>query len=131
MCDKINEYFDPLFSKLRCVFRKGFNLQHYFLVLAEVLDKWGNAGILLTDLFKAFDCINHELLLAKLHTYSFSLESLKVIQSYLSDQIQRVKITSSLNGYCNVESGVPQGSISDLLCILIFSFVICSLMMPI
>ena len=131
MCDKINEYFDPLFSKLRCVFRKGFNLQHYFLVLAEVLDKRGNAGILLTDLSKAFDCINHELLLAKLHTYSFSLESLKVIQSYLSDQIQRVKITSSLNGYCNVESGVPQGSISDLLCILIFSFVICSLMMPI
>ena len=85
------------------------------LVLAEkcreVLDKLGYTGILLTDLSKAFYCINHELLIAKLHAY-FSLESLTFIQSYLTNRIQGVKISSSFSEYSNVESGVPQGSIS-------------------
>ena len=59
----------------------------------EVLEKQGYAGILLTDLSKAFDCINHELLIAKLHVHGFSLESLIFIQSYLPKRIQRVKPT--------------------------------------
>ena len=114
--DQINYYFHPLFSKLQCGFRKQFNAQHCLLVLVEkcrgFLDKWGYTGILLTDLSKAFECINHELLIAKLHAYGFSLESLIFIQSYLTNQIQRVKINSSFSEYSNVESGVPQGSIS-------------------
>ena len=63
-------------------------------------------------LLKAFDCINHDLLTAKLHAYGFSLESLTFIQSYLTNRIQRVKINSLFSEYSNVESGVPQGSIS-------------------
>ena len=64
---------------------------------------------------KAFSGINHELLLAKLHAYGFGLESLTFIESYLSNRvrfIQRVKINSSISDYSNVESGVPQVSIS-------------------
>ena len=114
--DQINYYFHPLFSKLQCGFRKEFNAQHCLLVLVEkcreVLDKPGYAGILLTDLSKAFDCINHELIIAKRLAYGFSLESLTFIQSYLTNRIQRVKINSSFSEYSNVESGVPQGSIS-------------------
>ena len=113
--DQINDYFHPLFSRLQCEFRKGFKGEHCLLVLiekcCEVLDKRGYDGILLTDLSKAFDCINHELLLIKLHAYGFSLESLIFIQSYISNQIQRVKINSSFSEYSNVQSGVPQGSI--------------------
>ena len=86
----------------------------------EVLDKRGYAAILLTDLSKAFDCINHVLLIAKLHAHGFSLESLTFIQSYLTNQIQRVKINSSFSEYSNVESGVPQGSISGPLFLNIF-----------
>ena len=110
--DQINDYFQPLFSKLQCGFRKKFNAQHCLLVLVEkcreVLDKRGYAGILLTDLSKAFDCINHELLIAKLHAYGFSLESLTFIQSYLTNRIRRVKINSLFSEYSNVESGVPR-----------------------
>ena len=86
----------------------------------EVLDKRVYAGILLTDLSKVFDCINHELLIAKLHAFGFSLESLTFIQSYLTNRIQRVKINSSFSEYSNVESGVPQGSISGSLFFNIF-----------
>ena len=81
--DQINNYFHPLFSKLQCGFRKEFNAQHCLLVLvekcSEVLDERDYAGILLTDLSKAFDCINHELLIAKQHAYGFCIESVTFI----------------------------------------------------
>ena len=76
---------------------------------------------------KAFSGINHELLLAKLHAYGFGLESLTFIESYLSNRvrfIQRVKINSSISDYSNVESGVPQVSISGPL---LFNIFICDL----
>ena len=97
-------------------FWKRCDAQHYLLILVEkwceVLDKWDYVEILLTDISKAFDWIDHELLIAKLHAYGFSLESLKFIQKYLSKLIQRVKINFSYSDYCNVELGVPQESIS-------------------
>ena len=76
ICDQINDSFHPLFSKFKCGFRKGFNAQQCLLVLIEkcreILCKQGCAGVLLTDLSKAFDSINHELLLAEPHAYGFS-----------------------------------------------------------
>ena len=75
------------------------------------MDKRGFAGLLLNDLSKAFGCIDHELLIAKLRTYGFNIESLELIQSYLHDRIQRVKINSSFSHWSNVESGIPQRSI--------------------
>ena len=111
ICDQINDCFHPFFSKLQCGFRKEFNAQHCLLNLVEncpeVLDKRGYDRFLLTDLSKASDCINNELLIAKLHVYGFTLKSLKFIQSYLTNRIQTVKINSSFSEYSNVESGVP------------------------
>ena len=62
-------YFDSIFSKYLSGFRKGHSTQHCLLFMLErikkALDKGLCTGILLTDLSKAFDCISHELLIAK------------------------------------------------------------------
>ena len=62
------------------------------------MDKRGFAGLLLTDLSKAFDCIEHELLIAKLHGYGVNIKSLELIHGYLYDRIQGVKINSLVIG---------------------------------
>ena len=66
-----------------------------------MLDKWSKAldngkiaGALLTDLSKAFDCLHHELLIAKLEAYGFDQSSLSFIYSYLSDRKQRTKVNN-------------------------------------
>ena len=52
-------------------------------------------GVLITDLSMAFDCLDHELLFAKLNTYGLSLPTLRIIHDYLSHRKQRTKINCS------------------------------------
>ena len=54
---------------------------------------------ILMDLSKAFDTINHELLIAKLHAYGFEKSALSIVSDYLSDRWQRVKIDSSFSSW--------------------------------
>ena len=68
-------------------------------------------GALLTDLSKAFDCFDHELLIAKLNAYGFSLTALKLVHNYLSNRKQRTKINSTYSSLLEIIFGVPQGSI--------------------
>ena len=79
-----------------CGYRKGFSTQHALLSLIEkwkkLLDNKGYRGAILMDLSKAFDTINHDLLIAKLHVYGFSKESLKPKKSYLINRCQRTKL---------------------------------------
>jgi hypothetical protein len=74
-------------------------------------DQKGFAGAVLMDLSKAFDCINHELLIAKLHAYGFSKNALKLIENYLSDRMQRVRVDQSFSSWFELLIGVPQGSV--------------------
>jgi len=67
--------------------------------------------VVLMDLSKAFDTINHELLIAKLYYYGFSKSSLKLINNYLSDRWQHVKINTSFSSWTELILGVPQGSV--------------------
>ena len=62
----------------------------------KCLDNGGAAGALLTDLSKAFDCLPHDLLIAKLHAYGFDRSSFNLMNSYLSNRKQRVKNRKSL-----------------------------------
>ena len=77
----------------------------------EAIYKSNAFGALLTDLSKAFDCIDHTLLIAKLSEFGVSPLSLKLLYSYLSNRTQRIKINGSFSDRTDIEFGVPQGSI--------------------
>ena len=79
--------------------------------IKESIDKENEFGALLTDLSKAFDCIDHSLLIAKLHCYGMSSASLNLISSYLFQRTQHIKIDNSFSEKVSIEYGVPQGSI--------------------
>ena len=63
------------------------------------------------DLSKAFDTINHQLLLGKWHAYGFSKQTLAIICSYLSNRKQRIKINNAFSFWKDLILGVPQGSV--------------------
>ena len=63
------------------------------------------------DLSKAFDCIPHDLIIAKLTAYEIERETLRLIYSYLKRLKQCVKINNTYSDYNEIISGVPQGSI--------------------
>ena len=79
--------------------------------LKEALDKKLTTGILLTDLIKSFDCISHDLLIAKLHAYGFSKTSLKLIFNYLTGCKQGTKTNNCFGTWLEIIYGVLQGSI--------------------
>ena len=51
------------------------------------------------DLSKAFDMLNHDLLIAKLHAYGFTKESLKLIKSYMTNRWQRTKVNTNFSSW--------------------------------
>ena len=77
----------------------------------KALDKKENAGAMLTDLSKAFDFLNHELLIAKLNAYNFDDSVLKLLLNYFDNRKQCVKINNEFSSWKEIKSGVPQGSI--------------------
>ena len=69
------------------------------------LDEGGKAVAVLMDLSKAFDCIRHDLLIAKLHAYGFSREALTLINDYFTNRQQRVKVNGSFSSWKSVTRG--------------------------
>jgi hypothetical protein len=63
------------------------------------------------DVRKAFDSINHSILISKLPKYGLSNNSVHLIQSYLSNRFQSMKISSIKSSLLPIKCGVPQGSI--------------------
>ena len=93
---QFSEFFESILSKFQCGFRKGYGAQ-----LLMMLETWKEArdnkeafGTLLTDISKAFDCLSHDLLIAKLRAYGLDLASLEILRDYLTNTKQRTKVHS-------------------------------------
>ena len=67
------------------------------------------------DLCKAYDCLSHDLLIAKLEAYGLDIGSLNVLLDYLSLRKHRTKVGSSYSKWSEICRGIPQGSILGLL----------------
>ena len=68
------------------------------------------------DLSKAYDCISHDLLIAKLHAYGISMQALELLYSYLTNRKQRVKINNFFGDWFENLVCVPQGSVLGSFC---------------
>ena len=99
-CTKKYDYFDKILSKYSCGFHNGFKSHHCLLCLKNIrkaIDNGLYTGILQTDLSKAFDCLSHDLLIAKVNAYGFSNNALKFINDDLTGRKQRTKIYVSFS----------------------------------
>ena len=80
MFSLMSTYFDEIFSKYQYRFTKGY--------ITLPVDKGKVFTALLTDFSKTPDCLNHELLIAKVNVYGFTLPALQVVHDYLPDRKQ-------------------------------------------
>ena len=124
MYNQIYHNFQAILSKFQ--FRKGFNAQHCFLATVE---KWHKTLVggsetraILTDLCKTFDCIDHNLLIAKLSAYGFEKQSINFMYSYRTKRKQRTKV-DSLSSWEMLFSGLLQGFLLGPLLLNIYIYI--------
>ena len=115
MSDQMKIYMEEYLSPYIFGYRKSYGPQPCLLSMIEMwrkaLDEGKVAGAILTDLSKAFDCISHDLLIAKLHSYGFDKSALLFVYDYLKNRVQRTKVNGAYSSWKELLNGVPQGSI--------------------
>ena len=116
--DQLTSYFKSILSEFRSAYRKQYSCQHVLLRMIETwrkcLDENKIVGATLMGLSKAFTCLPHDLLVAKLEAYGLDTKTLKHMLSYLSGRKQCVKIRNSFSLLKLILSDIPQGSIPIL-----------------
>ena len=112
--DQLYEYLENFLSELLCGFRKAHSTQHALFRLIQKwqaeLDSGGYVGTILMDLSKAYDCLSHDLLIAKLEAYGLDIGSLNLLLDYLSLRKHRTKVGLSYSKWSEICRGIPQGS---------------------
>ena len=106
---------NDLLSKRQSGFRPKHSCE---TALHLMIDEWSShllnkemVGVMFIDFSKAFDLVDHNILLQKLAEYNFDAKSLSWFRSYLKDRKQMVKVNGSTSEQSPISSGVPQGSI--------------------
>ena len=109
--EQLTPFFNVTMSQFLSAYRKTFSCQNVLLRLIEQwrqhLDSNKVVGAVLMDLSKVFDCLPHDLLIAKLEAYGLDREMVKLVYSYLKDRKQAVK--GFVGILKSIISGVPQG----------------------
>ena len=112
---QIQSFVSQFYSPYLSAFREGYSTQHVLHKLVEewkdALDSGRVAGSVLMDLSKAFDCLPHDLLIAKMQAYGFNHHALTLCASYLRRRKQRTKLGEVCSDWLYIRKGVPQGSI--------------------
>ena len=112
---QIENFMEDKLSKLLTGFRKNHSTQHCLVNMLEkrknTFDKGGFVCAIFMDLPKAFDTMNHDLLIAKLGAYGFQEDALVFMKSYFTNRQQRVRVNSNFSMWEKIISGVPQGSV--------------------
>ena len=124
--DQANEFLSA--NKILYNYQSGFRTNHSTnLCLSFLTDKILKGfdeglltGMILNDLQKAFDTINHEILLKKLVAIDFSDKCMRWFWSYLYERIFFTEIENQLSDFGKVSCGVPQGSILGPLLFLVY-----------
>ena len=111
-------------SNLVSAYRKNYSSQHVLIRLLEertkCLDNNYVVSGALMDLSKAFDCVAHDLLIARLEAYGINESLLDYLYSYLSNGKQRVRINKVTSDFETIMSRVAQGSIAGSICLKVF-----------
>ena len=122
--DQMYASFVPIFSPNMSGFLKGHSCATALIKLTDdwrrALDEKKEAGVVAIDLSKAFDCICHNLLLAKLKAYGLQEPALQLLRSFLHDRKQRVICNNTCSSWSLLQCGVPQGSLLSPLLFNIF-----------
>ena len=112
---QIENFMEDKLLKLLTGFRKNHSTQYCLLnMLAKwikTLDKGGFVCAMFMDLPKAFETMDHDLLIAKLGAYDFQKDALVFMKSCFTNRQQRVRVNSNFSMWEEIISGVPQGSI--------------------